>query len=145
MNAAIDVRGVLAAINVPTLLIHRMDDARVSPEGSRYLHRNVAGSRLVEIPGRDHPIWTGDVDRVADLIEEFLTGARPPPQSERVLAALLAARIVGAERLARCSRSKAGANADVPLSPSSRGEGFLRGLRGEESYPCATITWRTAV
>jgi pimeloyl-ACP methyl ester carboxylesterase/DNA-binding CsgD family transcriptional regulator len=100
MNAAIDVRGVLAAIKVPTLLIHRKDDARVNPEGSRYLHLHIPGSRLVEIPGRDHPIWTGDVDRVADLIEEFLTGMRPAPQSERVLAALLGARIVGVERLA---------------------------------------------
>jgi len=100
MNAAIDVRGMLAAIKVPTLLIHRRDDVRVSPDGSRYLHQHIPGSRLVEIPGRDHPIWTGDVDRVADLAEEFLTGMRPAPQSERVLAALLGVRIAGVERLA---------------------------------------------
>ena len=51
--------------------------------------RNIPDARLVEIPGRDHPIWTGDVDRVADLIEEFLTGERAVAEAERVLAALL--------------------------------------------------------
>jgi pimeloyl-ACP methyl ester carboxylesterase/DNA-binding CsgD family transcriptional regulator len=100
MNAAVDVRGVLAGIKVPTLIIHRKDDVRVSPNGGRYLHQHIQGARLAEIPGRDHPIWTGDVDRVADLAEEFLTGMRRAPQSERVLAALLAVRIVGVERLA---------------------------------------------
>jgi hypothetical protein len=31
---------------------------------------------LVEIPGRDAPMWTGDVDVVADEIRVFLTGDR---------------------------------------------------------------------
>ncbi|MER9680200.1 alpha/beta fold hydrolase [Mesorhizobium sp. M0184] len=99
MNAAIDVRGVLAAISAPTLLIHRRNDARVDPEASRFLARNIPNSRLVEVAGRDHPIWTGDVDRVADLIEEFLTGARAVAEAERVLAALLVTRIYDTARL----------------------------------------------
>lgn len=99
MNAAIDVRGVLAAISAPTLLVHRRNDARVDPEASRFLARNIPNSRLVEVPGRDHPIWTGDVDRVADVIEEFLTGARAVAEVERVLAALLVTRIYDTARL----------------------------------------------
>nr|WP_302893615.1 alpha/beta fold hydrolase [Mesorhizobium sp. LMG 17147] len=99
MNAAIDVRGVLAAISAPTLLIHRRNDARVDPEASRFLARKIPNSRLVEVPGRDHPIWTGDVDRVADVIEEFLTGARAVAEVERVLAALLVTRIYDTARL----------------------------------------------
>ncbi|MER9429179.1 alpha/beta fold hydrolase [Mesorhizobium sp. C280B] len=99
MNAAIDVRGVLAAISAPTLLIHRRNDARVDPEASRFLARKIPNSRLVEVAGRDHPIWTGDVDRVADLIEEFLTGARAVAEAERVLAALLVTRIYDTARL----------------------------------------------
>jgi DNA-binding CsgD family transcriptional regulator len=43
----------------------------------------------VEIPGTDHPIWVGDTDRVVDEIEEFLTGARPIPEPDRVLATVL--------------------------------------------------------
>ncbi|MER9266604.1 alpha/beta fold hydrolase [Mesorhizobium sp. M0410] len=99
MNAAIDVRGVLAAISAPTLLIHRRNDARVDSEASRFLARKIPNSRLVEVAGRDHPIWTGDIDRVADLIEEFLTGARAVAEAERVLAALLVTRIYDTARL----------------------------------------------
>jgi pimeloyl-ACP methyl ester carboxylesterase/DNA-binding CsgD family transcriptional regulator len=98
MNAAIDVRGVLADIRAPTLVVHRSEDARVNPEAGRYLARHIKGARLIEIPGRDHPIWTGDVDRAVDAIEEFLTGARPHPQTSRVLVTLHIARIVGPER-----------------------------------------------
>jgi hypothetical protein len=99
MNAEIDVRGVLASIRAPTLLIHRRNDARVDPEASRYLAQKISGARLAEIPGRDHPIWTGDVNRVADLIEEFLTGTHAPPETDRVLAALLVTRISDTARL----------------------------------------------
>jgi len=96
MNAAIDVRSVLPAIRVPTLVIHRRDDARIKFAGGRYLAENIPGARFIEQPGRDHPIWAGDVDRVVDEIEEFLTGVRPAPEPARVLTTLLVARVVGA-------------------------------------------------
>jgi pimeloyl-ACP methyl ester carboxylesterase/DNA-binding CsgD family transcriptional regulator len=96
--AAIDVRDMLTGIGAPTLVIHRSDDARVSAEAGRFLVKNIPGAKFVEIAGRDHLIWTGDVDRVADVIEEFLTGMRPQPETSRVLVALLAARIVGPAR-----------------------------------------------
>ncbi|WP_027052604.1 alpha/beta fold hydrolase [Mesorhizobium erdmanii] len=99
MNAEIDVRGVLAAIGAPTLLIHRRNDARVDPDASRFLAKKIPNARLVEIPGRDHPIWTGDVDRVADLIEEFLTGEPAVAEVDRVLAALLVTRIYDTTRM----------------------------------------------
>ncbi len=100
MNGAIDVRGILQNVRAPTLVICRKDDARVDPQASRYLADHIPGARLVEIPGRDHPVWTGDVDRVADIVEEFLTGVRPQPASRRMLSALLIARIIAPERLA---------------------------------------------
>ena len=99
MNAGTDVRGILSAISAPTLLIHRRNDARVDPDASRFLAKKIPNARLVEVPGRDHPIWTGDVDRVADLIEEFLTGERTVVEAERVLAAVLATRIYDTARI----------------------------------------------
>jgi len=100
MNAQIDVRRVLASVRVPTLVIHRADDARVKIAGGRYLAQKIDGAKFVELAGRDHPIWTGDVDRVVDEIEEFVTGARPAPDHDRVLATILVTRLVGPERLA---------------------------------------------
>ncbi|TPN89666.1 alpha/beta fold hydrolase [Mesorhizobium sp. CU2] len=99
MNAGIDVRGILSMIRAPTLLIHRRNDVRVDPDASRFLAKKIPNARLAEIPGRDHPIWTGDVDRVADLIEEYLTGQPAVVDTERVLAALLVTRIYDTARL----------------------------------------------
>jgi class 3 adenylate cyclase len=64
------------------------------------LAERIKGARFVHVPGRDHPIWTGDVDRVVDEIEEFLTGARPFIEHDRVLTSLLIGRLVAPARLA---------------------------------------------
>jgi pimeloyl-ACP methyl ester carboxylesterase/DNA-binding CsgD family transcriptional regulator len=100
MNAAIDVRSVLASVRVPTLVIHRREDARIKFPGGKYLSEKIAGARFVELKGRDHPIWTGEVDLLVDEIEEFLTGARPAPTPDRVLATILVARLVSPAQLA---------------------------------------------
>jgi pimeloyl-ACP methyl ester carboxylesterase/DNA-binding CsgD family transcriptional regulator len=96
MNAQIDVRDALASIRVPTLVIHRANDARVKIAGGRYLAHKIVGARFVEVTGRDHPIWTGDIDDVVDKIEEFLTGEAPAPSPDRVLATLVVMRLAGA-------------------------------------------------
>ncbi len=100
MNAEIDVRKLLSSVRVPTLIVHRRDDARVKFAGGRYLAERISGARFVELPGRDHPIWTGEIDRVVDEIEEFLTGARPLSDHVRMLTTLMVARLVTPERLA---------------------------------------------
>ena len=100
MNAGIDVRSVLASVRVPTLVIHRRDDARIKFAGGRYLADKIPGAHFVELAGRDHPIWTGDIDAVVDEIEEFLTGTRPAPLPDRVLATILVARLVSPAQLA---------------------------------------------
>jgi len=93
--AAIDERGNLSAVQAPTLVLHRTDDAYASADGARHLAGAIAGARLVELPGRDHAMWTADVDRIADLVEEFLTGTRPIADRSRVLAVVLVARLSG--------------------------------------------------
>jgi pimeloyl-ACP methyl ester carboxylesterase/DNA-binding CsgD family transcriptional regulator len=93
MNAQIDVRKILPTIRVPTLVVHRAADARVKISGGRDVAAKIAGARFVEIPGRDHPIWTGDTDRVVDEIEEFLTGTKTALVDHRFLANIVVARM----------------------------------------------------
>ena len=72
----LDIRPVLGHVRAPTLILHRRDDPFVPIAQARYLADHIPGSRLVELPGRDHPHFVGDVDSVMDEVEEFLTGAR---------------------------------------------------------------------
>ncbi|MEO8240921.1 MAG: alpha/beta fold hydrolase [bacterium] len=93
--AATDPHDELAAIDATTLILHRSADAVAEVAASRGLAQALRAARLVELPGSDHPVWLGDVDAVADLVEEFLTGERSVLQGAQVLAATLVARILG--------------------------------------------------
>jgi len=100
MNSQIDVRHVLPTIRVPTLCLHRRGDRDVNIEEGRYIASQIPGARFVELAGSDHAISAGDVDALADEIEEFLTGVRPVPQPDRVLATVLFTDIVGSTQKA---------------------------------------------
>ena len=100
MNTQIDVRAVLKTIGVPTLVLHRTGDRDANVEEGRYLASRIPGARFVELPGEDHLMWVGDVDTLVDEIEEFLTGVRPAPDQDRVLATVLFTDIVDSTGLA---------------------------------------------
>jgi hypothetical protein len=100
MTLLADVRPVLPAIQAPTLLLYRAGDQLFGRPHSEYLAERIAGSRLVEVPGADNLIFAGDSDADIDEIEEFLTGVRPAPHTNRVLATVLFTDIVGSTRRA---------------------------------------------
>ena len=90
MNSEIDITGVLSAIRVPTLVIHRTDDTNVSVQGSRLLAERIPGARLFEVPGRDHLPYVGaNTDDIVDEIQEFVTGSRGAIEPDRVLATVM--------------------------------------------------------
>jgi pimeloyl-ACP methyl ester carboxylesterase len=91
----IDVRPVLSAIHVPTLIIHRTDELALPVGGARYMAGMIPGARLVEQPGRDHVPWLGDSGGLLDEVERFLTGTSGGAEPDRVLATLLFTDIVG--------------------------------------------------
>jgi class 3 adenylate cyclase len=96
-----DLRQVLPVIRVPTLVIHRRESARVPPALGRYIAEHIPGARFVEVAGVDDFMWAGDQDAVIAEIQEFLTGVRPIPEVDRVLATVLFTDIVrSTERLA---------------------------------------------
>jgi pimeloyl-ACP methyl ester carboxylesterase len=96
INYAIDVRHVLPLVHSPALVLHRKDDRVVPVEHGRYLASHLPQARYVELAGDGHAPWSGDVDTLAGEVEEFVTGSRPGPEAERVLATLLFTDIVDA-------------------------------------------------
>ena len=96
MNAQIDIRHVLPAIRVPTLILHSVNDRAMDVGGSRYLAERIPGANLIELTGPDHVPYLSDAEVVADEIEEFLTGVRRGPEPDRILATVLFTDIVGA-------------------------------------------------
>jgi class 3 adenylate cyclase len=100
MNTQIDVRSVLPAISVPTLMIHRTGDLDANVEEGRWIASRIPGARFVELPGKDHLPWVADQDAILDTVEEFLTGSVPVQAVDRVLATVLFIDIVGSTRRA---------------------------------------------
>jgi class 3 adenylate cyclase len=97
-NYDIDVRHVLPAIQAPTLILHRVGDKTVPVECGRYLAQHIRGARYVELSGDDHLLQAFDqetLDLLIDEIEEFVTGARPGPEPDRVLVTVMFTDIVG--------------------------------------------------
>jgi len=94
MNSKADVRDVLPSVQCPTLVLHRTGDLDARVEEGRYIASRIPGARFVELAGDVHvPFF--DPDQVLDEVEEFLTGARPAPSSDRVLATVLFTDLVG--------------------------------------------------
>jgi class 3 adenylate cyclase len=90
-----DVRAVLPSIRVPTLVLHRIGDRHVRVGHARYLAEHIPRAKYVELPGEDHLFFVGDSERMLAEIEGFLTGVRPMPEIDRVLATVLFTDIVG--------------------------------------------------
>jgi pimeloyl-ACP methyl ester carboxylesterase/class 3 adenylate cyclase len=89
-----DVRDLLPSIRVPTLVLHR-DQEFIPVEGACYMAERIPGARLVVLPGMDHIPFYGDAEGYAEEIEEFLTGARQAPVSDRILTTVMFTDIVG--------------------------------------------------
>ncbi len=102
-----DVRPLLTAVQAPTLVLYRRGDRYAGKPHAVYLTEHIAGAKLVELPGEDNLIFVGNSDADLDEIEEFLTGARHAPGTDRVLATVLFTDIVGStEHLAELGDRK---------------------------------------
>ena len=101
MNSEIDIRDVLAGVNVPTLVLHSAGDVMCPVGGGRYMADRISGASFVELPGADHYIWFGDdAERFADEIERLLTGTLRPAEPDRALLTVLFVDIVDSTRKA---------------------------------------------
>jgi class 3 adenylate cyclase len=89
-----DVRALLPAVSVPTLVVTRQGPHYVSPEAGRYIAAHVPAAKYVDLPGADQLFFVGDVDALADEIEEFLTGSREGIEGDVMTATILFTDIV---------------------------------------------------
>jgi len=83
----VDVRHLLPAIRVPTLVLVRAGS--VGSEQGRYVAEHIDGARYVELPGEDYLFFVGDTGPLLDAIEGFVTGRLPRHGVDRVLATVL--------------------------------------------------------
>jgi DNA-binding SARP family transcriptional activator/pimeloyl-ACP methyl ester carboxylesterase len=118
MIREIDVRDVLPAIHVPTLVIQRLGDKITTPFHGHHLATHIAGARYFEQPG-DHSLRFA-ADRESDAligeIADFLAGTGQPAEPDRVLATILLAHAAGG-----------------PAEDGTGAAGLPRSLTGRES------------
>jgi pimeloyl-ACP methyl ester carboxylesterase/DNA-binding CsgD family transcriptional regulator len=72
----IDVTDLLPHVAAPTLVLHRRDDRAIPYRTGRDLAAQIAGARLVSLPGRSHFPYVGDAAAVVRAILEFLGDGR---------------------------------------------------------------------
>jgi class 3 adenylate cyclase len=97
MNMENDVRDVLSAIHVPTLVAHRVGDQVVDVAAGRYLADRILGARFVELPGADHSPFSGSSAELLAVTREFLDEVSGEPawqEPDRVLATVVFTDIV---------------------------------------------------
>jgi class 3 adenylate cyclase/esterase/lipase len=99
MRMLIDIREVLSAIHVPTLVAHRHGDQVVDIRAGRYLADRIAGARFLELAGADHsPFAGGGADELVGVARGFLSEVQaegPWAEHDRILATVLFTDIVG--------------------------------------------------
>jgi pimeloyl-ACP methyl ester carboxylesterase len=72
MISQIDISNIVPTIRVPTLVIHRTQDALIRVEAGRFLAQCISNACYLELPGTDHLVFVGDnAAEIADAIEEF--------------------------------------------------------------------------
>lgn len=126
-----DIRDVLATIQVPVLVTHRVDDPVESVECSRHLAANIPGARLLELDGADHYPFSGKQDELLDAVERFLAAAHGAEVDiDRVLATVLFTDIVASTETA--ARIADRAWRDLIASHHRRVRSFLGRFRGRE-------------
>ena len=97
----VDVRAVLPAIRVPTLVLQHTDGVVIPPAKGKYIAEHIPDAKYVELPGRNwyhlvEPGWRESFQEIA----AFLTGHQVEVADDRVLATVLFTDIVDSTRRA---------------------------------------------
>ena len=140
MNSEIDIRHVLPAIRVPTLVMHRTDDKWINVAGGRYFGAHIPGARYIELPGPDHLPWVDNADIGVDHAEEFLTGSVTSVEPDRVLATVMFVDMVDSTEKPQLSATKRGTNCWIDIRRCWGAK--PRGREGASSRARAMDCWQ---
>jgi DNA-binding SARP family transcriptional activator/pimeloyl-ACP methyl ester carboxylesterase len=91
MNRDLDVRHVLPAVRVPTLVLHAVGDQVVDVHCGRYMAARIPHARYIELPSDDHLPWLADADAIGAEIERFVADPDPATEPDRVLVTVVVA------------------------------------------------------
>jgi class 3 adenylate cyclase/pimeloyl-ACP methyl ester carboxylesterase len=89
-----DMRGALASVSAPTLVLHRAGWNIIAPDEGRYLAEQIRGARFALVPGYDGTFYTEPVGEILKHFADFLGALHGPVKSDRALAAILFTDIV---------------------------------------------------
>jgi class 3 adenylate cyclase/pimeloyl-ACP methyl ester carboxylesterase len=89
--AETDVRDVLPAVRVPTLVLSRGGD----PDEHRYVASLMPGARYRDLGGSDTMPWFGDTGKLVEAVRDFLGVEQVAARPERFLSTVLFTDIVG--------------------------------------------------
>jgi class 3 adenylate cyclase len=96
MQMEVDVRDLLPAVRVPTLVLHR----KRREEEARYLAGRIPGAKRVELPGSSGAFFAEDFERTAGELERFIHGVWRGERPETVLTTVLFTDIVDSTKRA---------------------------------------------
>ena len=97
-----DVSEVLPLVQARTLVLRPRDSLALSAEAVRQFADLIPNAVYREISGNATILFALDIEELADVIEEFVTGTMPAPVTNRVLATVLFTDLVGStERAAQ--------------------------------------------
>jgi len=94
----LDVRHALPLVRVPTLVLHPARDPSIPIVQARYMAARIPGAVLHELDTADHLIWFSEaVDAITDEIQDFMIGAIPATETNRLMSTIVAVRTIESE------------------------------------------------
>ena len=108
MNSKADVRDVLPTVQCPTLVAPPHRRPRRPRRGGALPRRAHSAARASSSSRATTTSRSSTPDQILDEVEEFLTGVRPTPASDRVLATILFTDLVGSTERATSSATRPG-------------------------------------
>ena len=100
VSRKLDLRSILPAIRVPTLVMHRRHDMVLPCAHGRFIAENIRDAELRVLPGESHVVFGPDADDWLDEAEEFITGRRGGERVNRGAPTMLFTDLVGSTAIA---------------------------------------------